>query len=275
MSPDRRCDDPCAGAVLATAGLAVGYRRRRATTLVLESGPLALAPGQVAVLLGPNGAGKSTLLRTLAGSQAPLDGRVVLGGEPLDRLSLHEVATRRSVVLTDSPDIGMLRARDLVGLGRYPHTGWAGRMTDHDHRVVEASLAAAGAEHLADRSIDRLSDGERQRVMIARALAQEPQLLLLDEPTAFLDIGARFELMGLLRQLADDGLSVVLATHELELALAHADLVWLVDGHRQLIATTPAAVVADGHIAAVFGLKAAELAERSLASARAEGSAVS
>ncbi len=252
-------------AVLATTGLAVGYRRRRATTRVLGSGPLALAPGQVAVLLGPNGAGKSTLLRTLAGSQVPLDGQVVLGGDPLDHLSLHEIAIRRSVVLTDYPDVGMLRARDLVGLGRYPHTGWGGRLTDHDHGVVEESLAAAGAEHLADRSVDRLSDGERQRVMIARALAQEPRLLLLDEPTAFLDIGARFELMGLLRQLADDGLAVVLATHELELALAHADLVWLIDGRRQLIATTPVAAVTGGHIADVFGPKAAELAHRSLA----------
>ncbi len=256
---------PGRDAVLATDGLAVGFRRRRTATLVLETGALSLAAGQVAVLLGPNGAGKSTLLRTLAGTQAPLAGRVVLGGQPLDDLSLHEVATRRSVVLTDYPDVGMLRARDLVGLGRYPHTGWAGRMTDRDHGVVLGSLAAAGAGHLGDRSVDRLSDGERQRVMIARALAQEPRLLLLDEPTAFLDIGARFELMGLLRQLADDGLAVVLATHELELALAHADLVWLADGRRRLIATSPASVVADGHVADVFGAKAAEQAQRSLA----------
>ena len=252
-------------ATLTTTGLSVGYRRRHATTVVLECGPLTVSAGQVAVLLGPNGAGKSTLLRTLAGSQPPLDGRISLGGDRIDELSLHEIATRRAVVLTDNAEIGMLRARDLAGLGRYPHTGWAGRMDDRDHEVVDASLAAAGAEHLGDRSVDRLSDGERQRVMIARALAQEPQLLLLDEPTAFLDIGARFDLMDLLRRLADDGIAIVIATHELELALASADLVWLIDDHGQLVAITPAEAVAQGHITAVFGAKAGGLAQRAVA----------
>jgi iron complex transport system ATP-binding protein len=121
-----------------------------------------------------------------------------------------------------------LPVRRIVELGRHPHSGWFGRTTDRDRRVVDWAIDASGARHLAERDFSRLSDGERQRVMIARALAQEPALLVLDEPTAFLDVPSRVELMGLLRQLTRDGtLAVVVSTHELELALRTADVIWL------------------------------------------------
>jgi len=241
-------------AALAARDLVVGYRRgRRARTVVLDGVSLTLAPGQFACLIGPNGSGKSTLLRTCSGLQPPLHGELLLAGKDLRRLTRLDVARRVAAVLTDRHDTGRLTGRDLVGLGRYPYTGWFGRLEGDDDRVVAGALEAVAATQLAHRVVAELSDGERQRVMIARALAQQPSLLILDEPAAFLDVTARVELVALLRELTrEHGLAVVLATHDLELALRSADTVWVLDAEHRLATGLPEDIAAGGALGRAF-----------------------
>ena len=244
--------------VLDLADVAVGYHARRAlrptTTRTVASGIDAVARrGELTVLLGPNGSGKSTLLRTLCGLQPALGGSISLSGNDLHTMPADELARTIAVVLTDRVDPGMLSARELAGLGRTPHLGLGGRMSARDHAVVAWSLDAVGATHLADRPASELSDGERQRVLTARALAQEPTLLVLDEPTAFLDVPSRVALVELLRAAArEHHLAVVMSTHDLELALRVADHVWLVDRAGRLCTGTPERLALDGRIGAVF-----------------------
>ena len=240
-------------AALRTHDLAVGYRTRRTRRAVLEHVNLAVDSGELVCLLGPNGIGKSTLLRTIARMQPVLWGEVELGGADLRSISHAELARRLGVVLTERVAVEALTVRQIVGLGRYPHSGWFGGLTDRDRAAVEWAIDAVGVRHLADRDFSRLSDGERQRAMIARALAQEPVLLLLDEPTAFLDVPSRVELMGLLRQLTRERpLAVVVSTHDLELALRTADAIWLVMPGGELVTGAPEDVVLSGAIGQAF-----------------------
>jgi iron complex transport system ATP-binding protein len=240
-------------AALRTRDLAVGYRTRRARRAVLEHVSVTVDSGEFVCLLGPNGIGKSTLLRTIARMQRPLWGSVELGGADLRAVSHAELARRLGVVLTERVAVEALTVRQIVGLGRYPHSGWFGGLADRDRAAVDWAIDAVGVRHLAERDVSRLSDGERQRVMIARALAQEPLLLVLDEPTAFLDVPSRVELMGLLRQLTRDRpLAVVVSTHDLELALRTADTIWLVMPGGEIIAGAPEDVVLSGAIGQAF-----------------------
>jgi iron complex transport system ATP-binding protein len=245
--------DGCSAPALQTSNLAVGYRTRRTRRAVLERVNLAARAGELVCLIGPNGIGKSTLLRTVARMQPALWGGIRLGGEPLESLTTGELARRLGIVLTDRVVVESMSARRIVELGRYPHTGWTGRMTERDRSVVAWAIAVAGAVHLANRDFSRLSDGERQRIMIARALAQEPLLLVLDEPTAFLDVPSRVELMGVLRRLTrETALAVVLSTHDLELAFRTADVVWLVMPGGDLVTGGPEDVIATGSVAQAF-----------------------
>ena len=236
-------------------GLAVGYpsRRGRAENRVLDGLDAAAEPGDLTVLIGPNGAGKSTLLRTLTGLQPPLAGTATLDGADVRRLTAAELARRLAVVLTERELPPLLTAREVAGLGRYQHTGFTGRLTAADHAAVDWALESVGALHLAGRQATELSDGERQRVLIARALAQEPAAIVLDEPTAFLDVTSRITVMGLLRRLARErSLAVIVSTHDLELALRIADRVWLIGPDRRLRTGTPEQLTLDGAISTVF-----------------------
>ncbi|OBK85930.1 ABC transporter [Mycolicibacter sinensis] len=235
------------------ADLAIGYRNRRRSTTVATGLAAQARRGELTVLIGPNGAGKSTLIRTLAGLQPALGGRVLLDGADLTGLSRDELARRVAVVLTERIDPGLLSARALVGLGRIPHLGLGARLRPEDDEIIDWALAATGARHLASRPAVELSDGERQRVLTARALAQQPGLLVLDEPTAFLDVSSRAGLFGLLRELArDQQLAVVLSTHDLELALRVADRVWLLDPAGTLVDTVGEELMLSGRIGAMF-----------------------
>ncbi len=240
-------------AALRTRDLAVGYRTRKTRRAVLEHVNVTVDTGELVCLLGPNGIGKSTLLRTIAKMQPALWGQVEVGGADLRSISHAELARRLGVVLTERVAVEALTVRHIVELGRYPHCGWFGGLTDRDRAAVEWAIDAVGGRHLVDRDFSRLSDGERQRVMIARAMAQEPLLLLLDEPTAFLDVPSRVELMGLLRQLTRErALAIVVSTHDLELALRTADAIWLVMPGGGLTTGAPEDVVLSGAIALAF-----------------------
>jgi iron complex transport system ATP-binding protein len=235
---------------LATKDLAVGYRRGA----VLEHVNVSIKPGELVCLLGSNGIGKSTLLRTLVRMQPPLAGQVELGGADLRAISQTDLARRMAVVLTDRVSVDSLTVRQVIELGRHPYSDWLGRMTAGDYDAVDRAIDAVGVPHLADRDLSRLSDGERQRVMIARALAQEPMVLVLDEPTAFLDVPSRVQIMRLLRRLTRErSMAVVMSTHDLELALGHADVLWVVLPDRTLMAGSTSAVVAAGGLTQAFG----------------------
>jgi iron complex transport system ATP-binding protein len=240
--------------ILTTHDLSIGYRiNRRHTETVLSRLNVELRPGEFVCLLGPNGAGKSTLLRTLGGVQAPLGGSAHINDINVHTISKLELARLLSVVLTDRLEVGNLTAYDLVSLGRHPHTGLLGRLSPIDHRVVRWAMHVTRSTPLADRYLSKMSDGQRQRILIARALAQEPQVMFLDEPTAFLDLPTRVEITGLLRRLARDvGLAVLLSTHDLDLALRLADTLWLVTRDGRLVTGTPEDIILRGDLQASF-----------------------
>jgi ABC-type cobalamin/Fe3+-siderophores transport system ATPase subunit len=234
--------------------LAIGYRRRRQVSIVADGLSAVARRGELTVLLGPNGCGKSTLIRTICALQPALRGEVLLDGTNLAGVAAHRLARRVAVVLTDPVDPGLLSSHDLAALGRIPYLGITGRLTRDDHRIVEQALAAVEAGHLADRPVADLSDGERQRVLTARALAQQPQVLVLDEPTAFLDVPSRIGLVQMLRSVArEKNLTVVMSTHDLELALREADRAWLLGRDGTLVDGTPGGLVGSGRINSVFG----------------------
>jgi iron complex transport system ATP-binding protein len=215
-----------------TRDLTIGYAPSNQTPHVVASGlDLALNAGELVCLLGPNGTGKSTLMRTVASMQPGLGGTVELSGSRIEDLAPDERARKLGVVLTERIDVGYLSGYALVSLGRYPYTDWSGRMDEHDHHVVSNAISAVGAEDLADRPIGELSDGERQKMMIARVLAQETDIILLDEPTAFLDLARRVEIVALLKHLAhESGKAILMSTHDLDIAVRNADRIWLMSG---------------------------------------------
>ncbi len=241
-------------AVIVGRDLAVGYRQERGVAkTVLSAIDLQLHRGEFACLLGPNGAGKSTLLRTLAGTQPELHGAVTIGGVALHRLPKKALAQRLSVVLTDRLQVGNLTVYELISLGRFPYTGLRGRLTPRDHQAVRWAIQVTHLTDLTHQPVTELSDGQRQRVMIARALAQEPEFLLLDEPTAFLDLPTRVEITGLLRRLArQTGLAVLMSTHDLDLALRTADTLWLITEDGQFLCGVPEDLVLNGAFEATF-----------------------
>ena len=247
--------------VLQACGLTIGYPRRGKTpSHVISSGiEIELHRGEMVCLLGPNGVGKSTFLRTMAAMQRPLAGKVLFDGADIHAISPRDLARRLSVVLTERVNVGLLTVYALVSLGRHPYTDWAGRLTDRDHEAVRRAIEAVGAEDLVHRPIIELSDGERQKVMVARALAQEPSVMILDEITAFLDLPRRVEIMRLLRRLAhESGHAVLLSSHDLELAIRCADRIWLMpkggdDGTAaRILSGAPEDLVLDGAFESVF-----------------------
>lgn len=241
-------------ALLAASGLTIGYRHpRHPAHIVAQNLRFDLGAGEFVCIVGPNGAGKSTLIRTLAAMQAPLAGRVLLHGSDIHRLPTADLARTVSVVLTERVGVGAMRSEALVALGRYPYTGWFGTLSAHDHGIVQWAIDAVKASELAERDFNTLSDGERQRILIARALAQQPRLMVLDEPTAFLDLPRRVELMALLRSLAHDtGQTMLMSTHDLDLALRTADRMWLLPHGGPLHAGAPEDLVLSGAFEQAF-----------------------
>lgn len=222
------------------AALSTGYHDKQGDKVISERLDASLRAGELTCLLGPNGAGKSTLLRTLAGFQKPLGGSVEIMGRDIASYTDRELARTISVVLTEKPLLENMDAQTLVELGRAPYTGFWGRLGAADRRAVESAVELTGIASLRHRMVQTLSDGERQKVMIAKALAQETPIILLDEPTAFLDYPSKVEIMQLLFGLSrEGGKTIFLSTHDLDLALQLADRAWLIDRRLGVATGTP------------------------------------
>ena len=205
--------------------LSLGYGSR----ILIDSLSATVKRGELTALVGRNGTGKSTLLRAITGLGERIGGDILLGDKSIDSLSNAELATMVAFVTTDKVRIANLRCRDVVALGRAPYTNWIGRMQEQDEEIVMRSMQLVGMSDYADKTMDRMSDGECQRIMIARALAQQTPIILLDEPTAFLDMPNRYELCTLLQRLAHEEQKCILfSTHELDIALALCDSIALI-----------------------------------------------
>lgn len=213
--------------------LSIGYDSRKAVASAINA---ELDPGDFICLIGRNGSGKSTLLKTLAGMQKAVAGKIMLDGRELNDFSTAELSYRISMVLTHVPELPNTTLRELVSYGRLPYSSWLGRLSDKDIEEADKAIALLHLETLAGRKITQLSDGEKQKAMIARALAQGTDIILLDEPAAFLDYESRIELMEMLGKLAHDhNKAILLSTHDREMAYRYTDIIWQMKDGTMLI----------------------------------------
>lgn len=234
--------------------LSIGYRSKKGTKTIASGITAAIRGGELTCLIGPNGAGKSTLLRTLAGFLPKAAGTASIGGRDIGSYKPRELARLVGIVLTEKPDTGCMTVGELVALGRSPYTGFWGSCSESDRRAAARAMADVGIAHLAGRRVATLSDGERQKAMVAKALAQQTPVILLDEPTAFLDFPSKVETMRLLRGIArHTGKVVFMSTHDLDLALQAADTLWLMARGGAIATGSPEDLALDGRLAAFFG----------------------
>ncbi len=246
--------------ILKAENLTVGYDKKS----VVSGIDIDALKGQVICLLGPNGAGKSTILRTLSGLLAPVSGTVEICGADISERNSRERAKNLSVVLTAQNVPSLLTAFEVAAMGRTPYTDFLGRLTDEDREIVAAALETTGAADLSDRYFSQLSDGEKQKVMIARALAQEPRLIILDEPTSHLDIKHKIEVMRVINRLSNEkGITCILSLHDIDLALKCCRTVMLVSGGKIAACGSPEEVAAEGTINKLYGISGASYNELS------------
>ena len=240
-------------AILTTHDMAVGYGQGNKRTILLSDLNLRLEQGSLVALLGKNGAGKSTLLRALTCDSQPINGSVEIDGKPSYEISKRDLSRLIALVATERIMGGAFTIRELVALGRKPHTGYLGRLSRHDDEVVWQSLEAVGIAHKAEQHVAQLSDGERQKAMIAKALAQETPIIVLDEPTAFLDVASRIETMKLLHSLArEQNKAVLLSSHDISQSLLLADELWVITQDREVVTGSTEQVVMSGAMDRVF-----------------------
>lgn len=216
-------------AYLETKDLAVGYHGKP----LIEEIPLHVQRGRIVTLIGPNGSGKSTILKTIIGQLPKVSGTVYLDGKTMQERSRNEIARRMAILMTARMEPELMTCRDVVGTGRYPYTGKLGILSPEDRAIVQQSLAQVGGLEFADRPFANISDGQRQRILLARALCQQPEIIVLDEPTSFLDIRYKLELLTVLKRMVrENDLAVLLSLHELDLAQRISDTVVCVAGDR-------------------------------------------
>lgn len=236
--------------------LSIGYVSKNDVKVVAQHITATIYSGELTCLLGANGVGKSTLLRTLSAFQPKLEGKIFIEGKEIDEFTDKQLSHVISVVLTEKPDIRNMTVEELVGLGRSPYTGFWGTLTKDDKAIVNRAIHLVGIDALQGRMIQTLSDGERQKVMIAKALAQETPVIYLDEPTAFLDYPSKVEMMQLLFKLSrETDKTIFLSTHDLELALQIADKLWLMDKQKGVKIGAPEDLSLDGSLANFFARK--------------------
>ncbi|MGN0052062.1 MAG: ABC transporter ATP-binding protein [Prevotella sp.] len=234
--------------------LTIGYTgKKQQTTIIASDINATIESGQLTCLLGHNGVGKSTLLKTLTAFLPKLSGQIVIDGKDIESYTEKQLARKIGVVLTERTSVQDMTVADLVALGRSPYTGFWGRLDDEDKEMVVRAMRLAGIENLSHRYVDTLSDGERQRAMIAKALAQDTPLICLDEPTSFLDFQSKVEMLRLLRRLSNDnGKTIFLSTHDVELALQMADSLWLMEQDHKLNIGTPRQLADNGSLSRFF-----------------------
>lgn len=236
-----------------TTGYYAGSKEKHVTSGVSTS----LFKGELICLIGPNGAGKSTLMRTVSGNQKPIAGNVYLEGKNVYDLSPKYLSKRLSLVLTERVSGGMLTAYEIVALGRYPYTDWSGKLKERDHQIIQEAISMTGAEELVERPLFELSDGERQKIMVARAFAQQPEVMILDEVTAFLDLPRRVEIMGLLSKMTkENNKAILLSTHDMDLALRCADRVWMLTKAGKMYEGAPEDLILEGAFQDAFNSEA-------------------
>lgn len=244
-------NDRCGEVVLKAAGLSVGYDRR----IVLQDLAFSLDRGSIVTLIGPNGAGKSTLLKTIIRQLEPKGGAVFLDGKNLFKMEEREIASTMSIVMTERVNPELLTCEDIVSYGRYPYTGRIGVLTERDREAVREAMAMTDIEELREVYFTELSDGQRQRVMLARAICQEPEIMILDEPLSFLDIRYKLEWLSILKKLVlEKGIAVLMTLHELDLALKISDRVICVKNGRIAFAGAPEEVLTKDRIEWLYDL---------------------
>lgn len=239
--------------ILQTKNLAIGFSKGKSEKTILENINIALKPGELVCFMGPNGVGKSTLLRTISGVQPPLKGDVLVNDNPIKQLSLTEKARFISIVLTERTTNANFSVKELISLGRYPYTNWNGNLSKDDHIKIEEAISLTKTESIVYQKLHTLSDGQLQKAMIARAFAQDSSIMILDEPTAHLDLNNRLEIMHLLLKMAHSTTKAILvATHELDLALQTADRLWLAGFNGSILSGTPEDMILNGAVENTF-----------------------
>ena len=239
-------------APLQTDALAVGYNKK----IIVDGLTLSVSAGEICTLIGPNGAGKSTVLKTVAAQLPAVSGNIALCGNDLNTLREKDVSKRLSVLLTQKITAERMTCGDVAETGRYPYTGTLGILTAEDKRIVREAMSLVGAEHLYDTDFREISDGQRQCVMLARAIAQQPKIMLLDEPTSFLDIGHKLHILTLLRRLAKERqIAVIQSLHELDLAQKFSDTVICIRSGKADRAGTPEEIFSGDYISALYGIE--------------------
>ena len=233
--------------------LSTGYKGKKHVKVIAKEVNATICSGELTCLLGANGAGKSTLLKTLSAFLHPLGGEIWIQGKLLADYSDKELSTVIGVVLTEKCQLRNMTVNELIGMGRSPYTGFWGTLTRKDKQIVNDAIALVGIEGLKERMVHTLSDGERQKVMIAKALAQETPVIFLDEPTAFLDYPSKVEILHLLHRLSREmNKTIFLSTHDLELALQIADQIWLMDREKGVLTGTPEDLALNGSLENFF-----------------------
>ena len=236
--------------------LTTGYPGKGSTKIVAKDIDATICSGELTCLLGANGVGKSTLLRTLSAFQPPISGEIEIMGKKLADYTDKQLATVIGVVLTEKCSLRNMTAEELIGMGRSPYTGFWGSLSKTDKKIVDDAIRMMKIEDLRHRMMHTLSDGEKQKVMIAKALAQETPVIFLDEPTAFLDFPSKVEMMQLLHRLSSDtGKTIFMSTHDLELALQIADKVWMMDKENGVTIGTPEDLSLNGTLSNFFSRK--------------------
>jgi iron complex transport system ATP-binding protein len=241
---------------LSTTALQIGYTANKKENILFKDLNLELKAGELVCFMGPNGIGKSSLIRTLAGLQKPLSGEIEINNME----AKHGLSRQIAVVLTEKIFTAAMTVYEVIAFGRYPYLDWNISLSQRDNQIIERSIKMARVEHLADQKLHELSDGQLQMVMIARALAQDTPIILLDEPTAHLDLNNRVEIMRLLRRLARTTNKAILAsTHELDLALQMADLIWLSGRDKNILTGLPEDLILNGSLDSIFQFKGFDL----------------
>ena len=232
--------------------LTVGYNGKP----LISGIDIAVKRGEIVTLIGPNGSGKSTILKSITRHLATIAGTVYIDGKDMKLMTGKELSVQMSVVLTERVRPDLTTCRDLVSAGRYPYTGGLGLLSAHDREVVEKSLERVNALEIADKYVTEISDGQRQRVLLARAICQEPEIIVLDEPTSFLDIKHKIELLEILSNMAKkEKIAVVMSLHEIDLAERISDKIVCVKGDRISAYGPPEEIFSDRNIADLYGLE--------------------